>query len=95
MKEIILVSILSGPHGTLNPGKHFVEDKLAADLVEGGYASYRTVTTPEKATGKTGEKAVVVPAEIAVVTPEEAAKEPEQPKVEVPTNVVPSPWPTK
>ena len=76
MKQIKLNSTLAGTNGVLNPGKHFVEDQLADDLVAGGYAEYIVII----------EKAVVAPAEKAVVVP------PEVSATKVETATVPSPW---
>ena len=84
MKQIKLNSTLAGTNGVLNPGKHFVEDQLADDLVAGGYAEYIVII--EKAVVAPAEKAVVAPAEKAVVVP------PEVSATKVETATVPSPW---
>jgi 1,6-anhydro-N-acetylmuramate kinase len=94
VKQIKLSSTLAGVNGVLNPGKHFVEDQLADDLVAGGYAEH--VVIIEKAVVAAPEKAVVKPAEKAVVKPPEvsaaAAAIPAAAAAESKSGTVPSPW---
>jgi hypothetical protein len=38
MKRILLKTVLAGPQGTKQPGKHIVSDDEAATLADAGYA---------------------------------------------------------
>jgi hypothetical protein len=63
MRKIILKSIMAGPDGIRNPGKHTVPAEIAAALVAGNHAAYADNRPPVARDPQPTETATVTPPE--------------------------------